>query len=118
MTKINLIPNKEVSGNLQQYRQLYSIDFLQKNKDNNEKLVLNITTDMHNSLRFGNEVQLKEFIADMVYSIIIYKELRINPQFKESFRKGQLQGLIESVAYDVLTKFNKESLKYQKVLII
>ena len=119
MQKINLIEPKEVTGNLQSYTQHYDLSFMPKTNLLNEKLILTINTDIQNSLRFMNENQFKEFIADCIYSLITFKELKYNidSNVKASFRNAHFEDIITKSRMDCINKWKeKKIIQYQKCL--
>ena len=96
--KFYIIPEKEVKGNLHKYQQKYSFAYLPRSNQLSEKLVLNVISDVSNSLRFENEIQFIEFLEDSVFSYITFLELKRNPQFREDFRMSQLDNIIRKIS--------------------
>ncbi len=95
--KIILVNAVEVRGNLIKYPQSYSIKYLPPDIQLKEKLVLNVNTDVSNSLRFENDIDIRDFILNLCYSYLTFREIKLKPQLKEQFRIGQLNELLVNI---------------------
>lgn len=95
--KILLIDEKHVAGNLERHVQSYSIALLPKNLALPEKIVVNIKTDIFNSLRFSSEVEFWEFIEDLFLSYFKFIELKRKPDYISQFRLANLEEKIDKL---------------------
>lgn len=117
--KIPIIPETEVKGNIQKYRQLYSFSFLPRIVDLPEKIELQVKTDVFNSIRFELDNQLWQFVEDSFLAYMLFLELRNIPIYKEQFRVGQFNSHIDLLRKRCISEWKKqEKIEYQKHIIL
>ena len=116
-SKITIIPETEVKGNIQAHRQLYSFSFLPKTIDLSEKIELQVKTDVFNSIRFELDNQLWQFVEDSFFAYMVFLELKVMPQYKEEFRLAQLQESLYRLKKRCIKEWeNPHKLEYQKII--
>ena len=116
-SKIQIINEAEVKGNIQAHRQLYSFSFLPKTIDLSEKIELQVKTDVFNSIRFELDNQLWQFVEDSFFAYMVFLELKVNPEHKKQFRVAQLYHHLKLLEDRIIDKWKKqEKIKYQQFI--
>lgn len=111
MDKVVIIPEIEVHANLNLHAQKYGILFLPPEDGLPEKLVLRVSTDVNNSLRFMHEHDVKTLLENLAYSCITFSELKLNPRYKEQFRLAQLDDILQRIRAKCIREW-REPIKF------